>query len=562
MTYPMPIAIKVKNYKSFGDSELSGIDELKKINLIIGRNNTGKSALLDLVKYVIELNDISALGHKGKHPEVFVTKPLLEQEIRQTFPDHTSGGPIGGDYFEYGKQWIGKPITVSLGMGGSVFTSIEPQFTSDAIKNEFGAKLASVFVNPTRGKRFRRLLADRDMTSETDATNPVLSENGQGATTIIQHFLNKTGRDPKLVEEKLLNALNEIFNPDAFFKRITTRQSPNGSWEVFLEEENKGSIQLSNSGSGLKTVILTLILIFLIPPLEGKELKDYIFAFEELENNLHPGLQRRLLSFIRKVATENDCCFVITTHSNIVIDLFSKDEEAQIIHVTHDGDCATTKTVKTYIDNKGVLDDLDVRASDLLQANGIIWVEGPSDRLYFNRWVELWSDGQLKEGSHYQCVFYGGRLLAHFSAHESDERQETVDILNINKNAFLIIDSDKENDIDTLNTTKQRMIQEIEDVGGKSWITAGREVENYIPKEAVAPLLGSTSVNQVETFAKFEEYLNTLKTSEGDKFLKNKVLFAEKILPGLTKENLESLLDIKEKIELAISEIKRWNNLT
>ena len=33
-----------------------------------------------------------------------------------------------------------------------------------------------------------------------------------------------------------------------------------------------------------------------------------------------------------------------------------------------------------------MLNDLDVRASDLLQSNGIIWVEGPSDRIYIKRW--------------------------------------------------------------------------------------------------------------------------------------------------------------------------------
>ena len=39
--------------------------------------------------------------------------------------------------------------------------------------------------------------------------------------------------------------------------------------------------------------------------------------------------------------------------------------------------------VDTYRDSCHILDDLEARASDLLQANGIVWVEGPSDRIYF-----------------------------------------------------------------------------------------------------------------------------------------------------------------------------------
>lgn len=562
MSYPIPLSIKVKNYKSFGESTIEGFDELCRINIIIGRNNSGKSALLDLISYTIQPTDINHLGHRGRMPDVYLTKPLIEEEIRQAFPDNTNGGSIGGNHFAYGNQWLGKPITVSFKPQDISFVSIDPPFEIAGITTEFGGKLAKVFVSPLRGKVFKRLLADRNILPEGFSADLRLGEDGQGVSNIIQNFLHKFGRDPKLVEEKLLGALNNIFNPDANFKRITSRQLENGAWEIFLEEENKGSIQLSNSGSGLKTVILVLAEVLLIPAIENRELNNYVLAFEEVENNLHPGLQRRLLSYIRKVAMESNCCFVLTTHSNVIIDLFSKDPEAQIIHVTHNGEYATAKRVKTYVESRGILDDLDVRASDLLQANGVVWLEGPSDRLYFNRWIELWTNGELKEGTHYQCVFYGGRLLAHLSARHEDEQQETIDILNVNKNAFLMIDSDKDTELDSFNTTKQRMVTEIETIGGKAWVTAGREVENYIPAASLATFCGLASASQTGKFSKFDEHLDRLKSGVGKKYLNNKVLFAEKIIPTLTRENLENILDIKEKIEMAVSEIKRWNNIT
>src|SRR5262249_14330420 len=159
----------------------------------------------------------------------------------------------------------------------------------------------------------------------------------------------------------------------------------------------------------------------------------------ELENNLHPALQRRLLTYLRQVAETEGCRFFLTTHSSVAIDLFARDSLAQIIHVTHDTRKAAAKRVTTYIDNRGVLDDLGVRASDILQANGIVWVEGPSDRLYFNRWVEVVSHGELTEGVHYQCVFYGGKVLAHLSGAEPDiNPTEALKILRVNRNAILI----------------------------------------------------------------------------------------------------------------------------
>jgi AAA15 family ATPase/GTPase len=44
------LAIKVKKYKCF--DEEAGFDVIRRVNLIIGRNNSGKSSLLDLIDAV------------------------------------------------------------------------------------------------------------------------------------------------------------------------------------------------------------------------------------------------------------------------------------------------------------------------------------------------------------------------------------------------------------------------------------------------------------------------------------------------------------------------------
>ncbi len=200
------------------------------------------------------------------------------------------------------------------------------------------------------------------------------------------------------------NELNEIFEPDGTFTDIVVQQREDNRWELYLQEEEKGRVPLSHTGSGMKTVLLVLAFIRLIPRIEGRPLNRYLFGFEELENNLHPALQRRLLLFLRKVAVEEGCRFFLTTHSNVAIDLFANDSASQIIHVTHNRQEASVRSVTTHVDNKGILDDLDVRASDLLQSNGVVWVEGPSDRLYFNHWIGLYSEGKIREGAHYQWV--------------------------------------------------------------------------------------------------------------------------------------------------------------
>lgn len=358
-----------------------------------------------------------------------------------------------------------------------------------------------------------------------------------------------------------MSDLNKIVSPDVFFESITVKRV-GGNWEIFLKEKDKGPIPLSNSGSGLKTILLVLINIILVPKKEDIPLSRYIFVFEELENNLHPAIQRRLLAYIRDISMHHQAIFFITTHSNVVIDLFSKDRNAQIYHVVQNASVATAKLVTTYIETSGILDDLDIRASDLLQSNGLIWVEGPSDRIYINRFIELWSDGSLAEGLNYQCVFYGGRVLAHLSAETDVESQKNLlNILLTNRNVILLMDSDKESDDDAINATKERVREEIQNARGLCWITAGRTIENYIPAETMKSFYNLDFPRQLHQYEDYRKYLEEVLTSENKKFYKNKVLFAERMRPHLSKNGLEKTYDLSKQMPKIINEIKKWNKL-
>lgn len=563
-------SVKVRNLKCFGDDE-QGFDQIKPINLIIGRNNSGKSTLLDLIEYVVRGQMVAPKGHwrDQKMPEIIAEAPLTETELRLIFPENASGGGIPtSNHWQFGARFIGTRLKWYLGAtSGQRYIAIgkclnggEPFERLPNAQNIL-QKVADGKLNPLSGKIFRRIYAERNILPEVDSPSPDLSRDGKGATNIIQHFINKANLQSDLVEKKLLGDLNEIFLTDAVYTDMVCQQLDSGEWEIYLEEETKGRVPLSQSGSGLKTIIIVLICIHLVPEIYKYQLSDFVFGFEELENNLHPALLRRLLSYIRRITEKHGCIFFLTTHSNVEIDLFSKDKQAQILHVTHDGKQATARTVKTYIENRGILDDLDVRASDLLQSNGIIWVEGPSDRIHLNRWIELWSNGELHEGNHYQCVFYGGRLLAHLSSKEPDVVEEGISILRANRNCAILIDSDKRNQQAKLNDTKKRIISEVEINGGVSWVTKGREIENYIPAPAIASWKGMSDVKQVEQYGDFFEYLNDVSEDQGKYYSSRKSLLAENLAPYMTKNALGAVHDLGEKLEELCVTIRKWNSL-
>lgn len=560
------LAIKAKNYKCFKDE--TGFESIRRVNLIIGRNNAGKSSLLDLIEIVIKgkYEFERSTWRDNQQPQITFESEITETTTSQVFRSNTSGGEIHGNHGTYGQKYIGKIIKWTKngdGRNNVTLLNCNDEGIHPPLKDTgtYAQALPGRMPIPLEGKIFRRLLAERNILPEkAEPQNITIGNNGSGLTNAIQNFINRSNLPSDLVESSILDALNSIFAHDAVFTDIVCQLHENDHWEIYLEEEFKGRIALSQSGSGLKTVMSVLACLILVPHLEGKPLSQYIFGFEELENNIHPALLRRLNNYIYREAIEHDFSYVLTTHSNVLIDQFSKQSDAQIIHVTHKDSIATCTTVNTYIKNNGILDDLDVRASDLLQANGVIWVEGPSDRIYLNRWISLWSNDELKEGTHYQIIFYGGRLLSHLSAESPKDVESGISILNTNRNAIMLIDSDKRSQQTPINETKQRIKDEFSDMGAHCWVTKGKEIENYIPAAVVNEFLSIENANQVEKYASFFDYLDIVSVGEGKKYSTKKPLLAEKLAPYMTRSNLASVLDMDENMSHVCAAIRSWNS--
>ena len=242
-----------------------------------------------------------------------------------------------------------------------------------------------------------------------------------------------------------------------------------GTWEIVLDCDKQTTVALSKMGSGVKTVLLVLLAIHVISEVAYKRSKQHcIFCFEELENNLHPAIQKRLFRFLRDVVRNEHCVMLITTHSHVVIDLFSNDEDAQLIHVSHDEKdirLSKVEAVTARGHQTKVFDDLGVRASDLLQSNCVIWVEGPSDRVYFSKWISLY-DPTLQEHDHFEFAFSGGTLLSHYkyvdeSNTGNDESNTCIEALRLNRNAIVLMDSDKKGLEHSLKPRVDRIVKEL-----------------------------------------------------------------------------------------------------
>jgi hypothetical protein len=458
------------------------------LTVICGPNNTGKSSLLRaLTAYPVWCHGLGRAGQESS-------------------PDASSGDGVRArvaidtdapGFVELAKSRLGDQVHGALDAlrndGGRVWIELEQQRGRIDLEVECLSRLNGLLQRlveqgeataaeairaigqehtPTVGRNWARNVVRTLLVPEVKliedvrrtAAEPLTDEQLFGLAQASSR--STAGQRRKGWAETLALILRDVFGPDTLYE-VTPQP---GRGDFLLHIDGQHDLPLNHAGAGVREVVAIAH-----AALTGATAP--VLCIEEPENCLHPNAVRRLLdSLVRRTEAQ----LFVTTHAAAVVNA----RPDAIVQLSRVGDTTTSTQVDRPSRQFEAIRALGYSPADLVLTPCVLWVEGPSDRLYLTAWLAA---HDLVEGVDYQAMAFGGALGTHLTAAADVEPGEALTaIRQLSRRCVIVTDSDRSAADAPLKPFVQRFTEELAaDEHGLHVVTPGREIENYLPLDVV-----------------------------------------------------------------------------
>ena len=284
-----------------------------KCNIIVGKNNTGKStiikSLLGLQGFPFDLEDIRP-GHESSS---YSTITFEDVPLGQ-FPQAARNSA----------DTVVKIVNVNQ---GEYPNYSEPHWVVARSKQVFPATRPNHMFVPFVARR-KAAGYDESVSEGTQAKVTGTLSNLYSRIDLLSNY-GHSGF------ELFVRAVKEIVG-----LKITTRASTNGKVAGYYFHDNK-FIPIDRMGDGVSEMVALIVGLCVET--------NKIFVIEEPETNLHPSGLKALLAMIRRASEKNQ--FVIATHSNIVVRELGGLEECKVLRVFREDDVDNSPSKVEEVEN-------------------------------------------------------------------------------------------------------------------------------------------------------------------------------------------------------------------
>ncbi|WP_313894158.1 AAA family ATPase [Psychrobacillus sp.] len=468
--------MRLLNYKSIEDSGV--IDLSNGINIFSGKNNSGKTALIESLYYIANMEVKDLLPSFSNKTNLYLEISIDEIDInllnKGTAPEYFIGDA--------------KKLKINISfindtMSDSCINTVDVLYEDNYVplyknrSNEKEGRAGYIFNNKTGGTtnfggrpqaidNFMSLLKDRLVfingaryVPKEDPANVHTNLSIDG--TNLNAFLFTLHNNNEQAFDEIIDMFKIIFND------ITSISTPIEGGNTYISLYFEGNLQpipLSNCGSGFTHVLIILCVLF------TKESR--IILYDEPHVFLHPSAEKAIYDLI---SAKKNNQYLLTTHSPLLINYpFSKN-----IYLVQK---KMGKSIYTKLDNiQEILSDIGLNNSDFALADRVIFVEGETEEAVIPLILEHFGFKQI--GYNYRILKMNGTGNEFSKKSAMTRNKEKLDLVlgGINTSPIpyrILIDSDEK--------PEGKILEIKEKYEDNVVILERREIENYFldcPKE-------------------------------------------------------------------------------
>jgi len=574
------------------------LDDLSKVNIFIGPNNSGKSWFIrrlislsnemispldfdiDKVNYFFneylkdirnilaakEFPDYDSLIEKTsklKPTKFITTNSSFKEELYNRYKNAVNVSPMDEITDTRGRTYRGTDNIFNIIRNSTIaFLQQISDFAESNVRKKY--EFDKIYIPVLRGLRGIEGEINRnfykDRTFRDYFRENKLPKNPDIFTGLEMYErvdnLGRGNEDERTIKKDYEQLLSKYFFEGKKIE-LTSRISKD---VVYVKIGNEKEYPIYELGDGIQQLIIITF------PLFDKKDKDVLAFIEEPELYLHPGLQRTLLELLSSNEFGNLQTFV-TTHSNHFLDMTLDFDKISVYRFSKEIRKDENSEIKvsfnienTSNENLNLLECLGVKNSSVMLTNCTVWVEGITDRMYIRKYLEVYQkhleneDSNAKifeEDKHYSFVEYSGNNITHWSFLDKDE--EPMDVEHLCGKLFLISDKDEK---------KVPRHEELEEnLGDRYHCLKSREIENLITPEVLFEVVKEYEDGDYNL--KIPHSQNSYKNRYMGKYIEKHIL---KDKSQTTRKNKEHPYKsksgtIKDKLAFAQKAIKHINQI-
>ncbi|MFC1587574.1 ATP-dependent endonuclease [Planctomycetota bacterium] len=381
---PTSIVIESININGFKGLNKIHIEDCSNINVFVGKNNSGKTSILEAIK----LFEIGLRGKKLDSPKEQHINELINNPDLFKIKMHYKNGSL-------------LQLTAN-----SDYNAVHDS-TPDLSNQAHGLKC--LYYKPSQIKHIRTNINPSTVIKQIHSG---MLNNYDMVDLLYTLQFYSVRNEKKYVSAIYKQMIDDIIEHFPFLESIRSDKDEKDNNMLEYNEFGR-NLNILCSGTGLVQLLDMFVKILIS--------RANVVLIDEPDNGLHPSLQRTFIGFLNKISKAKDIQFFITTHSPVILNnydsikcfrVLNKSGKREVLHVHQDA-------------MHSLIGDLGIRPSDFYSCDICIMVEGSNDVHFFEHLFNtIYSDifskieigVQYYRGSEIDQILSGNLSISHLTS--------------------------------------------------------------------------------------------------------------------------------------------------